>query len=399
MPDQHSDFETLIGPDRRRIKRPRGLAALITAIAALVVVGLISLWPTSAPELDLSVFGFAEDTVRTEVATAIIEPCSYAEELDCRVYEFSLLEEPVGETVLLEFPDESGQPDLTEGGVVYLSKVTFEDGTLDYQYADQDRGIVLLVLGLLFAAAVIGLGRIRGVAALLGLVLSVAILLWFILPAIVSGEDAVLIALVGGGAIALVSLYLAHGYNPLTHVAALGAFSALVLTTALSWLVLAVANFSGVATEEAFFLLALPDVDLNGLLLAGIVLGAIGALDDVTVTQASAVWEVYGANPSLETSDLYAAGLRVGRDHIVSTVNTLLLAYAGASLPLLILFTLAGQSLGFVASSEIVAVEIVRTLVGSIGLVAAVPMTTWLSSRVVKRVAPRVRKPPARTTP
>jgi uncharacterized membrane protein len=226
------------------------------------------------------------------------------------------------------------------------------------------------------------------VAALVGLLLSVAILVWFILPAIISGEDAVLVALVGGGAIALVSLYLAHGYNPLTHVAALGAFSALVLTTALSWLVLAAANFSGVASEEAFFLLALPDVDLNGLLLAGIVLGAIGALDDVTVTQASAVWEVHGANPTLEAPDLYASGLRVGRDHIVSTVNTLLLAYAGASLPLLILFTLAGQSLGFVASSEVVAVEIVRTLVGSIGLVAAVPMTTWLSSRMVKRAEP-----------
>ncbi|MGB8361979.1 MAG: YibE/F family protein, partial [Acidimicrobiia bacterium] len=108
------------------------------------------------------------------------------------------------------------------------------------------------------------------------------------------------------------------------------------------------------------------------------------ALDDVTVTQASAVWEVHNANPAQEPHELYAAGLRVGRDHIVSTVNTLLLAYAGASLPLLIFFTLASQSLGFVASSEVVAVEIVRTLVGSIGLVAAVPATTWLASRVVK---------------
>ncbi len=114
-------------------------------------------------------------------------------------------------------------------------------------------------------------------------------------------------------------------------------------------------------------------------------MGAIDALDDVTVTQASAVWEVHGANPSLEAQALYESGLRVGRDHIVSTVNTLLLAYAGASLPLLIFFTLADQSFGLIASSEIVAVEIVRTLIGSMGLVAAVPITTWLSSRVVKR--------------
>jgi len=367
----------------------------MSAIAALVLIGLVALWPTDGSDLDLSLFGFADDVVRSEVVTASIEPCSFAPDDECRVYGFALLEGSVGDLVEREFLDDPGQPDLEEGRVVFLSVVRGEDGFVDYQYADQDRGIVLLVLGLVFAAVVVGLGRIRGVAALVGLLLSVAILVWFILPAIISGEDAVLVALVGGGAIALVSLYLAHGYNPLTHVAALGAFSALVLTTALSWLVLAAANFSGVASEEAFFLLALPDVDLNGLLLAGIVLGAIGALDDVTVTQASAVWEVHGANPTLEAPELYASGLRVGRDHIVSTVNTLLLAYAGASLPLLILFTLAGQSLGFVASSEVVAVEIVRTLVGSIGLVAAVPMTTWLSSRVVKRAEPEPAPHPA----
>jgi uncharacterized membrane protein len=399
MPETPSDFETLIGPDRRRLKRPRGLAAWVTAIAGLVLIGLVVLWPVDRPDLDLTEIGFAEDVARAEVEVATVGSCSYAPELDCRLYQFGLLEEPVGEVVILEFPDEPGQPNLIEGDVVFLSMTTFDDGTVDYQYADRDRGAVLIVLMVVFAAAVIGLGRMRGVAALIGLMISIAILLWFILPAIINGEDAVLVALIGGGAIALVSLYLAHGYNPLTHVAALGAFSALVLTTALSWLVLAVAGFSGVATEEAFFLLALPDLDLNGLLLAGIVLGAIGALDDVTVTQASAVWEVHGANPSLDAGELYASGLRVGRDHIVSTVNTLLLAYAGASLPLLILFTLAGQSFGFVASSEIVAVEIVRTLVGSIGLVAAVPVTTWLSSRVVKRTGPKTDLSPSRTSP
>lgn len=389
MSEQHSDFETLLGPDRRQFKRPRGLAAWITAIAALVVVGLVALWPTDPPELDLAQFGFAEDAVRAEVLLATVGPCPYDETLDCRLYRFSLLDEPVGDTAILEFPDEAGQPSLAEGETVFLSSTTADDGTVTYQYADKDRRLLLLALGLVFGAAVVGLGRMRGVAALAGLALSVAILLWFILPAIVQGEDAVLVALVGGGAIALISLYLAHGYNPLTHVAALGAFSALVLTTALSWLVVALAGFSGLATEEAFFLLSIPEFDLSGLLLAGIVLGAIGALDDVTVTQASAVWEVHGANPSLDSSDLYAAGIRVGRDHIVSTVNTLLLAYAGASLPLLILFTLSEQPLGFVASSEVVAIEIVRTLVGSIGLVAAVPMTTWLSSRVAKRVPAR----------
>jgi len=384
--EERSDFETLIGPDRRRVRMPRGLAAWVSAVAALVAIGMVVLWPTDPPTLDLTAFGFAEDVVSAEVVTAVAGPCSYAAELDCRLFHFSIVEEPVGDSVILEFPDEPGQPDLIEGDGVFLSVTERDDGVSDYQYADRDRRLLLVLLGLVFATAVVGLGRMRGVAAIAGLVLSVAVLLWFILPAIVQGEDAVLVALIGGGAIALISLYLAHGYNPLTHVAALGAFSALVLTTGMSWLVVAAAEFSGVANEEAFFLLSIPGLDLGGLLLAGIVLGAIGALDDVTVTQASAVWEVHGANPSLDSSDLYAAGLRVGRDHIVSTVNTLLLAYAGASLPLLILFTLSAQAPGLVVSSEVVAVEIVRTLVGSIGLVAAVPMTTWLSSRAVKRL-------------
>jgi uncharacterized membrane protein len=379
-----SDFEKLIGPDRRSIGRPSGLATVVIVIAVLTVVGLVALWPTETPDLDLTPIGLADQVVHAETVVATKGPCSYDDGYTCRTYRFDLLDEPVGEIVIQEFPDEPGQPDLSEGDTVFLSVATRDDGTVVYQYAGRDRRVMLLVLGLLFAGTVVGLGRLRGLAALAGLVISLAILLWFILPAIIGGEDAVLVALVGGGAIALVALYLAHGYNPLTHVSALGSFAALVLTVGLSWIVLLVAQFTGLASEEAFYLLAIPNLDFNGLLLAGIVLGAIGALDDVTVTQASAVWEVYNANPALEPSDLYAAGLRVGRDHIVSTVNTLLLAYAGASLPLLIFFTLASQSFGFVASTEVVAVEIVRTLVGSIGLVAAVPATTWLASRVVK---------------
>jgi uncharacterized membrane protein len=380
-----SDLERLLGPDRRRLPRPKGLATWIAAIAVLIGAGLGLLWPTGVPDLDLDEIGFADEVVRAEVVVATGGPCSYAPEADCLLYQYEVSGDQPGASVALEFPDAAGQPRLTQGDIVFLAVVNLDDGTVDYQYVDKDRRLILLVLGLAFAAVVVGLGRMRGMAALVGLVLSIGVLIWFILPAIVAGEDAVLVALVGGGAIALVSLYLAHGYNPLTHVAALGAFSALVLTTGLSWLVIVAANFSGLVSEESFFLLAIPDLDLNGLLLAGVVLGAIGALDDVTVTQASAVWEVHTANPSLDSHALYESGIRVGRDHIVSTVNTLLLAYAGASLPLLIFFALADQSLGLTASSEIVAVEIVRTLVGSIGLVAAVPVTTWLASRVVKR--------------
>lgn len=385
-----SDFERLTGPDRRwRIPRPGGLSGVVIVIAVTVLLGLVLLWPRDAPTLDLTTIGFAGDTVRAEVGAAIPGPCSFSEESDCTVVEFLVIEEGsdhFGDTPDMEFPVEPGQPELSPGDEVFLSVIEIEDGEVTYQYADRSRWPLLTGLTLLFALAVVGLGRMRGVAALAGLAVSVAILVFFILPAIVQGRDAVLVALVGGGAIALVSLYLAHGYNPLTHVAAVGAFSALLLTVGLSAAVVTLADFTGLVDEEAFFLLSIPTLDLSGLLLAGLVLGAIGALDDVTVTQASAVWEVHRANPALSSEDLFSAGLRVGRDHIVSTVNTLLLAYAGASLPLLILFTLSEQALGVVASSEVVAVEIARTLVGSIGLVAAVPVTTWLGSRMVPRV-------------
>jgi uncharacterized membrane protein len=216
-----------------------------------IVVGLIVLWPTDTPGLDLSEAGFSDEVVRAETVIATVGPCSYDPTLDCRHVQLVLIEDPVGDIAVLEFPDEVGQPDLVEGDVVYLAVVPLEDGLVSYQLADRDRSGLLVALAVVFALAVVGLGRMRGLAALAGLVISICILLWFILPAIIGGEDAVLVALVGGGAIAMVSLYLAHGYNPLTHVAALGAFSALALTTALSWLAVEAANFSGLVSEEA----------------------------------------------------------------------------------------------------------------------------------------------------
>ncbi len=386
MTDGQTDFEKLVGPDRRRIPRPRGISLMITVIALFVLVGMIVLWPRGEAPVDLGVIGFADDTVTATVESAERLGCPWDLEMDCFEYSFRITGgDHRGTVVVQEFPDEPGQPNLGVGDGVFLSVVAFDGGPDTFQYADRDRRVLIGVLSLTFAAAVVGLGRMRGLAALVGLVISVAIVVFFILPAIVAGRDAMLVALVGGGAIALVTLYLAHGYTALTHAATLGTFAALLLTVTLSWAAVAVARFSGLVGDESFFLLALPEVDIGGLILAGITLGALGALDDVTVTQASAVWEVHGANPSLDAESLYRSGIRVGRDHIVSTVNTLLLAYAGASLPLLILFSLSQQTVGVVASSEVIAVEIVRTLVGSIGLVASVPITTWLASRLAAR--------------
>ena len=357
------------------------MALVVALIATAILVGLLVLRPGDPPPIARDFFGFVDDVVAANVESVEASPCSFSADLDCHTVVFS----DGTLTHSQEFPDETGQPGFNVGDPVYLSAVEGEDGTLGLTYHDRNRGPLLGMVAFVFAAAVVFLGRLRGLAALGGLAVSIAILIWFIVPAITAGRDAVLVALAGGGAIVLISLYLAHGYTPLTHIAAVGAFAALALTTALSRFVVEAARFTGLADEEAFYLLSLPDIDLSGLLLAGIVLGAIGALDDVTVTQASAVWEVNRANPNLEQKELFDAGLRVGRDHISSTVNTLLLAYAGAAMPLLILYSLSGIALGVVASSEVLAVEIVRTLVGSIGLVAAVPVTTWLAARQLAR--------------
>jgi uncharacterized membrane protein len=205
-------------------------------------------------------------------------------------------------------------------------------------------------------------------------------------PAILDGRDPLLVTLVGSVAIAFAALYLSHGMGAQTTVALLGTLGGLLCAALLAVIFMDLAEITGLASEEALFLTALgTNLDLRGLILGGMMVGALGAIDDMTVTQASAIWELRAADPSRSRRSLLRSGLRIGRDHVASTVNTLVLAYAGASMPLLVLFVLSDQSAGTVANGEIVATEIVRTLVGSIGLVVSVPITTWLAVDAVGR--------------
>ena len=379
-----NDLDRLVGPDRRWA--PTWLEIAVGSIMLLIVVGLAVLWPRSRPDFDIAAIGFADAVVPAVVTSAIEGPCSYAEEFNCRAITFELTDDS-NTVVFEEFDTTPTAPRLEVGDRVVLNEIDEAEPQFRYHYADRDRRPILLVITAAFALAVIGLGRLRGVAALFGLFASVAVLLWFVAPAILAGRDPVPVAAVGGSAIALLALYLTHGWRTTTHVAALGTFAALALTMLLSWLVTPAASFSGFASEEALFLVFLEGVQVPGLFLAGAVLGAIGALDDVTVTQVSTVFELKRANPGQTAHQLYHGGLRVGRDHISSTINTLLLAYVGASMPLLLLLTLSNLSFSLAANSEVVAVEIVRTIVGSIGLVAAVPITTWLAARSATNVA------------
>jgi uncharacterized membrane protein len=250
------------------------------------------------------------------------------------------------------------------------------------------------VLAAVFAVVVVALGRWRGLAALVGIAVSLGVLLAFVFPALLDGAPPLGVALSGAAAIAYATLYLAHGVNDRTTVALVGTLASLGLTAVLAVSFAGAAALSGLASEESINLLAFaPGLDFRGLLLAAVVIGTLGVLDDVTITQVSAVWELHRSDPSLRPRALYAAGIRIGRDHIASTVNTLVLAYAAAALPLLLLFTQSGLGFGEIVASETVAVEIVQTLVGSIGLVASVPLTTALACWILTR-APADPLPP-----
>jgi uncharacterized membrane protein len=227
-------------------------------------------------------------------------------------------------------------------------------------------------------------GRWQGLRALTGLVGSGVILVAFVVPALLRDETAVLVALTGTVAIAFLALYLAHGVNPTTTVALAGTLVSLLVIVLLALTTAEMMRLSGLADADAQALrVTAQALDLRGLLVAGIVVGALGVLDDVTVTQVSTVAALRRANPKMPRPALYLEAMRVGRDHVASVVNTLVLAYAGAALPLMLLFSQGNRPVGRILTSEIVAVEITRMLVGSIGLILAVPITTALAAAVL----------------
>jgi uncharacterized membrane protein len=268
-----------------------------------------------------------------------------------------------------------------------------------YYVQDLERGRPMLALVALFVLAVVAFGRWQGIRSLLGLGLSFLVIVGFVVPAILRGHSPVLVAVTGAMAIMLVSLYLSHGTGPKTTAAVVGTALALVLTAALAIAFVAATSLTGLASEEAQIAnVAVGGLSLRGLLLAGIIIGGLGVLDDVTMSQASLVTELRQANPAAGFATLVGSALRVGRDHIAATVNTLFLAYAGAALPLLILFVTGQDSLGTVATTELVAVEVVRALCGSVGLIAAVPLTTMLAALVATE-APAPHPPAGRGHP
>jgi uncharacterized membrane protein len=257
-----------------------------------------------------------------------------------------------------------------------------------YSLFDFERGRPIFWLALAFALLVVVTGRLRGLGALLGLAASLAIVVYFIVPAILDGESPRDVALIGSFAIVLTTIPLAHGLGVKTLAACLGTAASLLITLALADAFVGVAHLSGLSSDEAIYLRTnAGGVSLQGLLLAGMVIGALGVLDDVTVSQASTVLALRRANERLGFGQLFRRAQAVGHDHIAATVNTLVLAYAGAALPVLLLFSLAGTSFSDAVTNEAVAEQIVAMLVGSIGLIAAVPITTAIAALLATQVS------------
>jgi uncharacterized membrane protein len=360
------------------------LAALAGLLAAATVVGIVVLRPSEAERPNLRGLGFVSEVYDAEVVTVQDVPCQGQPEqgIRCRQVAFELLEGPDrGRSIAQELVVTPTTPDLSPGDRVTMAYDPGAEPEFQYRFVDRDRGALLFWLALAFSVAVVALGRLRGLAALAGLAASLVVLVQFVLPAILDGRDPLAVSIVGSSAIAFLALYLAHGFTTMTTVAVLGTLSSLALTAVLARIFVGLAELTGFASEEAIVVqIGAARVDLAGIILGGVVIGALGAIDDMTVTQASAVWELRAADPVMGRGALTRAGMRIGRDHVASTVNTLALAYAGASMPILLLLILSQQPVATVISGEVIATEIVRTLVGSMGLVAAVPITTWLAA-------------------
>jgi len=368
---------------------------VIAAVALLTVgtvVGLVALWPDGRQLLE----PLPEATVEPQAAKVLSAEtirCQNPQAKDCRELGIELESGPeAGSRSTITIGDAGPAPRLEEGAKVrvianQLPPGADPGGISPYTLVEIDRRSPMLWLLVAFGVLVIAFGRLRGALALVGLGASLIVVVKFVIPALLEAKSPVAVAAVGSSAIMLLTIVLAHGAGPKSFAAILGTAVSLTATILLALSFTKLAYLTGFSSEEANLLLAGgADFSLAGLVLAGMVIGALGVLDDVTVSQASTVMALRRANPAQRTRELYRGALSVGRDHVAATVNTLVLAYVGASLPILLVFGTGGTSFVDAISREAVAEQVVAMLVGSIGLIAAVPVTTFLAAALASRL-------------
>lgn len=361
------------------------LAALVVPLLIATVIGMVALWPRG--ESAMGSLPLTADGATFERGRVIDAPGDAGAELVVEV----LTGEHTGREVSVQAPPEVLEEGVEPGDEIRMLYVASAAATgSPFVFIDFVRDVPVILLVALYLLVVALVARWRGLAAVVGLGASLAIVGLFVIPALIMGTSPLLVALVGSSAMMFVAVYLAHGISIRTTTALLGTFAGLAITTGLGWWVIDGGNLVGNGSEEAYMVFTtFPGVSLSALLLCGIVIAGLGALNDVTITQASAVWELHATDPSAGRVKVFGRAMRIGRDHIASTVYTLAFAYVGTSLPLLMVGAIYDRTLlEFLMSGEIVE-EVVRTLVSSIGLVLAIPATTAISALLVGRSAQR----------
>ncbi|MGB0970835.1 MAG: YibE/F family protein [Mycobacterium sp.] len=410
MAHSHSHSHSLGGPSPMGPLAAKVVVGLLTACGLATLLGAVLLWPSGQrADIPLPFQNAAGGAVTTEaghvlsseagacgssVAGAVLtaDPPAQGEgtSRQCVQTMVAIDSGPNrGASTLLEFSRGPGQPNLTVGDDIRITRQVDDAGTTTYAFYDYERTWPLSALAAVFALVIIAVARWRGLRALIGIGVAFGVLVVFLLPALRDGAPAVPVAVVASAAILYAVIYLAHGVSLRTSAALLGTLASLLLAAVLSWGAIELAHLTGLSQDQNNEVAAyLGNVSITGLLLAGFIIGSLGVLNDVTVTQASTAFELAALGDGVSRREVFVGAMRVGRDHIASTVYTLVLAYAGSALPLLLLFSVANRSLGDVLTSESVAIEISRSAVGGIALALSVPLTTGIAALLATANAP-----------
>lgn len=418
----HHHHHNHSGPIAIGATAARVVVGLLAVIGVVVVIATIVLWPSrQSVDIPLPMQNADGSAVVTEAGTVFrqdIGPCGSPDSgkvfrgepappasnvYTCQRSLIAIESGPhKGNNTLFEIAPGPGQPSLAAGDELRIVRQTAPDGTPMYTFDDYARGLPLALIAAVFVIVIIVVARWRGLRALLGLGFAFAVLVMFLLPALLDGKPAIPVALVAGSLILYAVLYLAHGVNLRTSSALLGTLTSMLIAAVLSWAVIEMTRLTGLSEEQNTNVATyIENVSITGLLLAGFIIGSLGVLNDVTITQASAAFELAALDKAATRREIFAAAMRVGRDHIASTVYTLVLAYAGGALPLLLLFSVAGRSIRDVLVGDAVAIEIARSAVGGVCLALSVPLTTGIAVLLARPLgsgpqAPERRKPARR---
>lgn len=364
--------------------------SVITVSLAVIIIALFFLFmPKQASEATTN-FGYTADTVKAEVINISEEGTTTIGEVT-QAYQIALVRVLEGEFEGQQFTIDYGKRyirsadyDLSPNQKILIAINRLPDGLVSAYFMDFVRLNPLLIIGIIFVVICVSVSGWKGVRSLLGVALSILVIIFYIIPQIINGKNPIIISLIGSLFFLTISLYLVYGWTLKTHIALFGIFIAILITGVIAMFTVNFTHLSGLGDENAIYLMQqFSQVNIKNLLVAGIIIGSLGILDDLVIGQTSAVIELYRSNPELSFKERYARAMNIGKDHIAATVNTLVMAYLGASLALFLLFSNSNINVTYLINYSYLAEEVVRALVGTIGLFTAVPIATFVACWVM----------------